>query len=83
MSMYGTCDAAKNWQECYTGHLEEIGFVSGLANPCVFKHKHRDIQMMVHGDDYVSVASEEDRQALVQRCIREAIQDQDKMHRAR
>ena len=32
MSMCGTRDAAKIWQECYTTHLEEIGFVPGKAN---------------------------------------------------
>ena len=61
MSMYGTRDAAKNWQECYTGHLEAIGFSVGKANPCLFVHHARSIELLVHGDDYVSVGS---RQSL-------------------
>ena len=61
MSMYGTRDAAKNWQECYTGHLEAIGFSVGKANPCMFVHHARDVKLLVHGDDYVSVGS---RQSL-------------------
>ena len=42
MSMYGTRDAAKNWQECYTEHFEAIGFFVGKANPCLFVHLSRN-----------------------------------------
>ena len=54
MSLYGTRDAAQNWQECYTKHLEDLGFVSGKSNPCIFWNEARGIQTLVHGDDYVS-----------------------------
>ena len=55
MSLYGTRDAAQNWQECYTAHLEALGFTSGKTNPCIFRHELRGIQTLVHGDDYVSI----------------------------
>ncbi len=51
LSMYGTRDAARNWQATYTEHLKKIGFTQGRSSPCVFKHKERDLLTMVHGDD--------------------------------
>lgn len=54
-SMYGTRDAAMNWQEEYSRTLIENGFIQGIAAPCVFHHETRGIRTLVHGDDYVSV----------------------------
>ena len=59
MSMYGTRDAAKNWQECYTSHLESIGFIAGVANPCLFVNHNHKLKTLVHGDDYVTTGSRE------------------------
>ena len=52
MSLYGTRDAAQNWAKEYTTFLEEIGFKAGLASPCNFKHKYRELKLTVHGDDF-------------------------------
>ena len=57
-SLYGTRDAANNWEECYTEALVELGFKQGLASPCVFYHPSRDISTVVHGDDFTSLAVE-------------------------
>ena len=38
MSLYGTRDAAQNWQECCSEHLVELGFHKGVSNPCLFTH---------------------------------------------
>ena len=54
MSMYGTRDAALNWYDEYSSQLISIGFVQGVATPCVFYHKEKGIRTFVHGDDYVS-----------------------------
>ena len=54
LSLYGTRDAAANWQKCVADHLREIGFKQGKANSCVFYHVKRQIQVLVHGDDYAS-----------------------------
>ena len=35
-AMYGTRDAAQNWEVTYIQFMKEIGFVSGKATPCVF-----------------------------------------------
>ena len=59
-SLYGTRDAPVNWQEHLTEHLEEIGFVTGKYNSCVFQHPYRQISVLVHGDDYVAEGYEED-----------------------
>ena len=38
-SMYGTRDAAQNWEEEYSEFMLSIGFRRGLASPCVFYHQ--------------------------------------------
>ena len=35
-SMYGTRDAAKNWEKCYADFMTSIGFQRGLASSCAF-----------------------------------------------
>ena len=37
-AMYGTRDAAQNWEFEYCGTMESIGFNVGKASPCVFYH---------------------------------------------
>ena len=57
-SLYGTRDAASNWEECYSQALIELGFKQGLSSPCVFFHPTRNISTVVHGDDFTSLAVE-------------------------
>ena len=38
----------------------DIGFNSGIASPCVFKHKTRRLWLAVHGDDLALLGSDED-----------------------
>ena len=57
LSLYGTRDAAANWQRCVSDHLVSLGFKAGLSNPCVFWHPGRGIRTLVHGDDYASTGS--------------------------
>ena len=57
---YGTRDAGRLWEDAYTQVLEACGFTAGLANPCVFYHKTRDISMVVRGDDFTSVGTDKD-----------------------
>ena len=64
VSMYGTRPAASNWHTCYTKLLEDSGFIKSRASPCVFYHSIRDIDLIVHGDDFVSTGAEEDLQWL-------------------
>jgi hypothetical protein len=64
MSMYGTRDAAKNWSEEYSKCLTSAGFDRGIANPCLFKHKSKDIQIVVHGDDFMAAGDAEDLKGI-------------------
>ena len=57
-SLYGTRDAASNWEECYGDALKQLGFTQGKTSPCVFYHSVRDISTVVHGDDFTSLATE-------------------------
>ena len=59
MSMYGTRDAALNWSKEYAGTLAKAGFTQGRSNPCLFRNEDMDVSIMVHGDDFVAVGSEE------------------------
>ena len=54
--MYGTRDAAQGWEATYCAPLLRLGFVRGIANPCLFTHKSRNVRLCVHGDDFLSVA---------------------------
>ena len=65
-TMYGTLDAAERWALHYTEVLEKAGFQSGSSSPCIFWHKGRDIWLVVHGDDFVSVAEPGDQDFLHQ-----------------
>ena len=44
MSMYGTRDAARNWEETYGRVLSQNGFVQGATSPCTFYHAAREIR---------------------------------------
>ena len=64
LCLYGTRDAAMNWQECVADHLTKIGFRRGKAFPSLYYHRDRDIHTLVHGDDYVSVGGKGELQWL-------------------
>ena len=40
-AMYGTRDAAQNWEATYVKFMNDIGFFSGRATPCVFFHEEK------------------------------------------
>eukprot|EP00973_Karenia_brevis_P062167 8646618-Karenia_brevis.AAC.1 len=58
--MYGTRQAAQNWQACVTQLMESNGFTQAKSSPCMFWHRTREIASMVHGDDFFSTGKEED-----------------------
>ena len=57
MSLYGTRDAAMNWQEEVARVMKEWGFTRGLYNPCLYYHPEWEIKTLVHGDDFASVGA--------------------------
>ena len=56
--MYGTRDAAHNWEREYKQFLVGLGFTAGRASPCYFRHHARDIATVVHGDDFTTLGEE-------------------------
>ena len=64
LPLYGTRDAAANWQRCVTEHLLGLGFTQGRSNPCMYHHKDRQVRTLVHGDDYASTGGIKDLQWL-------------------
>ena len=70
LSLYGTRDAAANWQKCVADHLISLGFRQGKSNPCVFWHRDRDIKTLVHGDDYASAGSYDSLKWLEERLAK-------------
>ena len=60
LCLYGTRDAAVNWQDTLARHLETIGVRRGKGHPAVFVHEERRLQTLGHGDGYVSVRDAKD-----------------------
>ena len=57
-AMYGTRDAAQNWEYEYCEFMESIGMKRGIASPCVFFNKERNLRAVVHGDDFTMLGQE-------------------------
>ena len=52
MSLYGTRDAAQNWEEEYVKFMEYVWFRRGMVSPCVSFHPSRELRAVIHGDDF-------------------------------
>ena len=57
-SMYGTRDAASDWEAEYTKGLIEDGFMAGVASPCAFYHPELDVRCVVHGDNFTLLGTD-------------------------
>ena len=71
-SLYGTRDAASNWERLYTQVLEAVGFERGVASTCAFYHKDRRVHLTVHGDDFTAVMDDDQVEWFVGRMATEA-----------
>ena len=60
VSMYGTQDAAANWEHKYSSHLIDNGFKRGKSSPCVFWNPTTGVRCVVHGDDFTFAGNEEE-----------------------
>ena len=56
-SLYGTRDAAINFQKEVRKVMAGNGFSNGRYNVSTYYHRNRDLKTMVHGDDFVTVGS--------------------------
>ena len=66
-SLYGTRDAAQNWECELGGFLEEIGLRRGQASICLYSEEARGISASVRGDDVTVKASREDAEWLIRK----------------
>ena len=57
LCLYGTRDAALNWQQTLSDHLVEAGVKRGVGHPSVSYHPSKDIWTLVHGDGHCSAGS--------------------------
>ena len=57
-SLYGTRDAASNWEEEYSEYLVSHKFRKGVACPCHFYNEETNVRILVHGDDFLGVGTE-------------------------
>ena len=55
--LYGTRDAATNWQEEFIATLQNNGFTKRRASPCNFHQSQRQISVIVHADDFTSTGT--------------------------
>lgn len=51
-ALQGTRDAAQCWEYEYSSFMEGLGFVRGIASPCIFFNKQRNLRAVIHGDDF-------------------------------
>ena len=54
-SLYGTQDAAHNWENESATGLVEDGLRRGQASPCQYIDPLTGVRLLVHGDDFVAV----------------------------
>ena len=65
-SLYGTRDAAQNWECELGGFLEEVGLRRGQASTCLYSEELRGISASVLGADVTVKASREDAEWLIE-----------------
>ena len=64
MSLYGTRDAAMNWQEEVAKEMRQLGFTRGRYNPCLYFHKGRNLRTFLHGEEFATVGTRDEVQWL-------------------
>lgn len=57
LSLYGTRDAAHNWQAEFIDYLTSNQLAKGRSSPCNFYHQARQLHVTVHGDDFTTTGS--------------------------
>ena len=64
VSMYGTRPAASNWQKCYSELFMKHGLKRSMENCFIFRHDEKDLDVMVHGDDFITFGDQDDLKCL-------------------
>ena len=78
LSMYGTRDAAQNWERECASKLLSWGLTKGTASSCIYYHKQGDKQLYIHGGDFVGAGENNNvswLQKTIRQCLRHEIQN--------
>lgn len=65
-TLYGTRDAASNWERPIRKVMESLGFVCAMGTPCNFLRAKRNLRCTVHGDDFVTLGPVSELKKLAQ-----------------
>ena len=60
LSLYGTRDAAANFQKEVGTFMKDQSFEQSQYNPCTYRRRDRRVAVLVHGDDFVATGSRKD-----------------------
>jgi len=56
--------AARAWEDTYADKFVKYGFTQGVSAPTVFYHREKDLECVVHGDDFTVLGYDEDLEEL-------------------
>ena len=70
MSLYGTRDAAANFQEEVRKVMIELGFRQSRFSPSIYYHPQYDLMTLVHGDDFITAGGRAECQWMRRRLER-------------
>ena len=59
MSLYGTRDAAANFQNEVAKLMKVLGYTQAVYDANLYHHNQHGISVLVHGDDFVAVGGRE------------------------
>ena len=71
MSMYGTRNAAQNWEYKFTEFMINNGFKQRKSSPCAFHMAERDLALVVCGDDFPFCGADKDLDWITNRMAEE------------
>jgi hypothetical protein len=60
-SLYGLKQAARDWNLLCKKNLLKWGFKQSLADPCLFIHQEREIQLLIYVDDILAAAKNQEQ----------------------
>ena len=66
-SLYGLKEAGRLWYQMLKGALLDVGFISGTFDPCLFRHKSREMFILVYVDDCIIAGSDDDIEWVVKK----------------
>ena len=79
-SMYGTRDAASDWEQDSQGHLENWSYELGCSSTNLFHNKEKKTSGLTHGDDFV-VTGTDGESVGPQEATGERVSNQSEHHR--